>query len=423
MNGPAWGVLRHAPSVQQLVSAIVEGLSNERSILVMIPDGIDGNTLDEWITDALRADGLSVNTISVIWEPDEPLEVLERSYCVTWPDIQAPRTTRTLQTILEANADIPRVLVLTGLHGCVPARIDAWVRFVSEWAAAAHAQTNGHRSRIALCAVVPASYGITAGTGSDTYLETHEWFGAPSQLELCMVVRAACGRRAETLEGVWRATMLPSLAGTDLALIDELWDCILEDIDAIVATLEAYGHRRGWEPEIVERARLLHNGLSVINARPATPPNAWRSLWTMGAADWTPEHGPEAHSSVLALTGDIEQLRHRIWRAQSALLLPYLDQLRLAVCRRLEQRWGKKWIALSKHPNAATQASLEADPLSVEWGHLYHVCRNRDAELLQLAAEARDIRNKIAHYDPVMFPQFRWLYGVVCGAQAERLLG
>lgn len=105
-------------------------------------------------------------------------------------------------------------------------------------------------------------------------------------------------------------------------------------------------------------------------------------------------------------------LRHRLWRAQVALMLPLVDRLRLAVCSWIGQRHEEDWPLLLGAPKDPFEREAVADdPFACQWGHLVEVLRApelRELHALQPTARvARDIRNQLAHQRCVPLADFR----------------
>lgn len=129
----------------------------------------------------------------------------------------------------------------------------------------------------------------------------------------------------------------------------------------------------------------------------------------------TEEHGIEIGSAACAVLGRREELAHRVWRGQSALLLPLLDGLRLHLCSVLSNEYGKAWPTKLGVPlDQSERQALEEDPFTAQWGYLSSLYRNAPAlrgrtQLRALTAQAWEIRNELAHYRPVPFAEFRRL--------------
>ncbi len=211
----------------------------------------------------------------------------------------------------------------------------------------------------------------------------------------------------------WREHMLSSLAGGDLALVEDLWGADL-DLADLLPRLSAFGAERGWTAESLRdwgAEEWTANGLMRRYDEVARPPEAGRTLWAQGALYWTPEYGPELHTAALALLGWREELKHRCWRGQAALLLPMLDDLRLQICADLTRRYDRDWPLMWYRTGAAEEAELTADPFACEWRWLeralsYCPDRQTKGRWLEAARQARLLRNELAHYRPISFTHF-----------------
>ena len=135
--------------------------------------------------------------------------------------------------------------------------------------------------------------------------------------------------------------------------------------------------------------------------------------WAEGMLHYTWEYGLELHSAVLALAQRYDVLRQRLWRGQAALLLPLLDQVRVALCERLTEQHGSEWPLKWGEPlSDEEKAAVRMTPLAAQWGYLDHLLTHTPAgrwepRISPLVSRARTLRNRVAHFQPVSFTDFQ----------------
>lgn len=144
------------------------------------------------------------------------------------------------------------------------------------------------------------------------------------------------------------------------------------------------------------------------------PPVALRKDWAAGRVLGSPEYGLELHPSLLALTGNREGLAQRVWRGQAQMILPVVDSIRMAASQYAIQRHGEKWYeAVGILPQDLDQRErLLGNPLDAELGYLALALRQLRGgperfDWIHRVDTAREVRNSLAHYTMVGFPQFK----------------
>jgi hypothetical protein len=295
---------------------------------------------------------------------------------------------------------LPDTLILYGMEHCSKEQINNWAQSFARWAEAC--RSTGARRSLALVTNARTITGINLPS-PDIRLDYQYWMGIPSVLEfriLCRMMGAG-----NTTDGQWRETMIASLAGSDLSLGEELWEVIADSFDAVVNQLILFARRRGWHE--------MNFSKVWRNWRPS-PPGAELDIFRLlksrnfdllsqGMTVYTPEYGEEIHSSILAVLHRLEEIKHRMWRAQAAILLPQIDDLRRRVCELITQRHGEHWtnvdgqmlcppLEMSKLRQAL---ALNFGNDSWEYRHLY-----------PWVQDTCIIRNKLAHYEPISFAEY-----------------
>ena len=301
--------------------------------MILLPAGIE----PEEIWAALRAElgrrDFTVEEVSLtgVHKERAPVAVLSEALRIAWTP---PDTPRTLGNLL-ATEQLPDVVLVEHLDEVSPRTCQDWVGFLSQWTQASQTRADRGAPSTALCMVVPAVAVLPQPPESSVYLAVHWWWGFPSALEMHMLCRSSSEQDGWEPAGRWREYVLPALTGGDVELATYLWDDLHTNMEGLLRRLCAFAAQRGWTAEML---RTLGAGEAIMTASrdyrrmQHVPPLEIRSLWAHGAIGWTLEYGIELHTAALAVLQRHEALQHRLWRGQTELLLPFIDQIRLALC-------------------------------------------------------------------------------------------
>lgn len=434
MTGPRESQILRTPSVRDLLSTVLEDLLNGRCVVVAVPPAIDTFSIWQQLEHDLTLSHARPRYVSAISEDDvTPITTLSDTLEVVWPSARVPRTAATLYRLLQADPSTPDVIFISSIEQVTPVQVSQWVSLLHDWSDASSSMQLSEQEMISLCFIMPATTIPNGSIRTDAFLTFHDWFGVPSALEMQLIVRASSHRDQMTPRGMWREHLLPSLTGNDFQLSAHLWEAVLLDRAALEAALNSYAYQQRWdtrelrlpEPATHDQQRRWID----LRARPVSLPQEWRTLWQHGAAGWTPEYGLEVSSALLMLIGDNDQITHRLWRAQATLLLPQLDQLRLALCRSLEGWFGPSWATRWCEPlGNEEQSAVHENAMASQWGHITNIIRlardRRDQcqRLAPLAEQARQVRNQIAHYRPITFPVYNSLQQEIARMRTHHLI-
>ena len=411
-------MLMRAPSVQQFLNALLDDLSERRSLLVLLPEGIEAR--DPWYT----LEGHLVRQDFYIEEivlPDLPTEppppaALGNALNVQWPEDSSPRNIANLML----SQDLPEIIHLTGFDEIAESAKRTWGAFLSDWARASKDILDKEASTPpALILFAPGSAFPLPLPESDLCLAIHHWWGFPSALEVQLLCRWENANSEQMPLHRWREHLIPSLVGNDVALAGHLWDQFSLDFAQLLSLLQSYGEQRGWTRQDLQawgveelpptltsnETHLLHN----------SSPRRYH-LWAHGVLNRTPEYGIEIHTAALALLSRTEDLRHRLWRGQTSLLFPLIDNVRLTLCRHLSQQYGQDWPLRWHLPDSEEEIrAVQDSPLACQWGHLAWLLNNcgylrRERRLRDVVQSARWMRNELAHYRPITLSHFEGLW-------------
>ncbi len=392
MTGYLRSCLWDLPSVRQFLRRLGEDLQDGRILWVLLPQGIDPGDFRETLIHHLERNcDLQVEPVDLRPRSD-PFEVLKES--LGW--YGAGKQARVLEDLASYDSG-PRVLFLRFFENLPVEEKNKWVGIVERWASAIKV----HPSRRLLCIVIPAD-ALPDGylPQTDIAVSVRMWWGIPSALEVRLACRLAAGYE-DGPRSLWRESLIPSVAGNDLELGEALWDVVTDSRDttgAILEALVAFAGEKGWnESDAAEACRRWKPPLPGEENRFEVSP-AILPLWVRGWVVYTPEYGGEVHSALLALLGYEREIVHRVWRAQAALLLPFVDSARLIMYDKIHDRWG--WL------------NWQDKGICPELGELENTLRCSalpEPEKQQLVSRVtllREVRNRLAHYHPLSFAEF-----------------
>jgi hypothetical protein len=395
------------PSVRAFLHGISDDIACGQSAIVMTPNGVNDDEVWQRISIRLSHRGQDYETIQVN-ETQKPLDLL---YDVLLRDKPLSNFPHTLEHLLR-EGECPGVIRLSQFEKLPEARRWEWMALIRDWADASHRLSDRGINLCALCVIAPP-YAFDALPHEDTHLVIRRWWGIPSGLETQLLYRLMLNDTSH--KAVWIEYVLPSLAGSDLALLDYLYtgDCI-DSLDSLKQGLLDFAKQCGWtQPDLQQRLPSLQYAKGgVLDTIQLTQVH---TLWRHGLACWTTESGLELNTSALLLLGDDTSVEHRYWRGQARLLLPLLDDFRRKVSRYLTGRFQASWCTADINRQTGVTFVQTDDPSAVEWGELYSrlthhpVLRPVQSLLREPVWLAKKLRNDLAHYQSVTFEEFKRL--------------
>ena len=408
-------VVHSLPSTRTFIRTITDhGDSGVK--IVLLPDNLSREMVGRLIRNRIEAMGLSANSL---FEPGDasPATASARAMNVSWP---LPRTPRTVRNLLRCE-DLPDVFYVHRIG-----RLQEWAGFIQGWAEEYQAQrTSGNYSIPALYVMGKLRDFEFSLPAAAPGLSFHWWWGFPSTLEMRLACRLASAQYGDCdlPTAQWREYVIPGLVGSDVQLAEHMWSRVLDGTDQVISGLVEY-----WESS--EQLNLdcsfdeiLHSVAEVrgSNSLGQEPPEGLRSLWASGGLVYTPEYGLEVHPALLAHGCRRAAVEHMLWRGQAELILPLVNEIRLRVCQDFSTTYGSDW-PVRWVPPIDKQEAEEArnSPLGTELRHINYLLqslgiRNWRHDLYEkrslgsLVLMARNLRNEIAHNNPVSLWDFQGL--------------
>lgn len=395
------------PTVRQLLGRMLDDLRSGRSVLGLLPEGVDPNLLRSDVLNGLEHWDLHLHEVFVPQlDAQMPAAALAHTLGIDWGTSTAPRTLANLLS----QADLPEILLLDGFDELAEEDRRRWLRFMVQWAEVCQGRHStdeeGGKILPALCLLAQASKVPPPPPSTNVLLAVHVWWGIPTTLEMRLLCQLAAAQDSTPLSR-WKESVIPALAGSDLCLGDYLWVQEYSTGAELTDVLRVFAEERGWTKAELEASAM--EGFPREGTRPEgwpLPAPLYQS-WARGMVHWTLERGLERHSAVLAQLDRQEALDHRLWRGQAGLLLPQIDEARLALCAHLNQRYGPDWPYKWEEPELdAEQQAVRDTPFACQWGHLEALLRycpklERERRWSRLARWSRQIRNDLAHYRPI----------------------
>lgn len=402
---------------------MVEGIKQGNSVLGILPKG---NVWSDYLT---RFCCQGIVEMTGLWAEDVLLDPADKSIHLPLSiirqqmDYDAPQGVElpSVQTFLQTT-DLPDLIIISGLERLEAEVQQTWLDFLLLWQEAAHAIKSAEgRNMPCLLLFLPLEVDNLRLPQADTGLLVSWWWSLPTVLEVQLLCRLSEGGEMLELTGneAWREAILAELVGNDLPLLDYLWDYVFEPPKKIIECLAHYARQRGWTQAKLESWGVpsLVQGSGVSRQLLRAPLAAHRSLWAEGLLSRTPERGVEVSLAALVVLKRLDQVKHRLWRAQSRLILPILDEWRLEICAALTQQYGREWVDWGPTPQTEEQKKqreqARLDPLTTEWGALkwalFRQPMPETERFLKQVTWAQKARNILAHYQLVSFETYEQL--------------
>ena len=316
--------------------------------------------LEEELRERLHTGCGAWTSIDASLAASEPVALLRERLC---PDVTALRA-GSMAELADTASFQGRLLWIEKI-----ARSD-WAQWSAALAAYAEACRSVDLSNRTLFIVVLSGGTVAEESPEEVALVRRDFRNVVDTLELFMFALCKLPASIERVEH--RALMahtVSQVARWDCRLAERLLSASLDEALRPDDALRDYAHRRGWT-----------SGTS--------------RCWENGTVDG-PADRPIVHSALLAISGESRLVRQRVWAAQAAVLLPLVNEMRVRLiphCRRcltlpIEIESGR-WVY---------------DPLDLEVGQLARYLDRADIprRLKQHVRWLRDVRNKLAHMEPL----------------------
>lgn len=415
--------LFNLPGARRFLSLMTDALVSRRSVITVLPDGIQLEPLWSKVRSEFWQLDLSYREIdlSQFSPQDLPVIVLRSVFNAELKDSIAITDPYAFIDKLIEEGCLPDIIYINGLDSLEDIPQRNWLKFFEVWAGRSHRLVNVGIRSPALFTIVNGRMCVDKLPVSDLYLSTFWWWGFPSILETYLLCRIGEAEMAWTPENRWRERLLPMLACGDINLINYLWDAIYLPVPELIEKIRNYSSTMDWNEKYEQiwiNNANLYSHLGQIQPGEA-PPKPLQSLWARGWITRTQEYGIELHSVLLAKLRRDDEIRHRIWRGQADILLPVIDNARLEVCKYLTKAKGPQWPLKWHQPKSEEECeAVKITPMAAQLGYLEWLLRCsqhfvNERKWWPLISSAHQIRNEIAHYRPVNLLDFQRFFDEV----------
>lgn len=353
-----------SPGEIRFNSDLEHDLREGRSVLLRLPEGETRELIertrqvfrDDWIDLSASEDGRApLDQLFDEFEPNRTMGVL-----------------KTLSRLYQLDNFRGRVLAI---HFQNDDCWKNWIPFLREFANASRTVEEFYRTRLVLVCIGRNVGGIShvnelllSERSLDGYFGRIDSRLAANQIVLrtnrtaleCQIVESICSELA-----LWDTALAAQLA--ELPVGD-----LFDPLPVLLQLAEELGFRDAAEVPVTE-------GL-------------WRGWFR------TVDQSGEWHSCHLALTGRGDLIRNRVWRAQTASILPFLEGQR------------KQLISIFRNDLRLPHRDREGKVLVTDWddlelGHIFNQFfspASRVSETVRQAVKLlRDVRNLLAHFQPI----------------------
>jgi len=294
---------------------------------------------------------------------------------------------------LIASDAVPDVILLSSFDELDAGRQRNILVLMESWADVCHTAS----IRKSLCLVIDGcNVHAIWETAPSLRIKDKVLAGFPSAIEMQLLCRHQTSGAYISAEEQWRETLIASLSGSDANLAHVLWQHLLEDFSGISKILLDYAAEKSWQKRAL--VKDLDGWYPIpLGVKPSLPKhNRNISLLTRGITVFTPEFGEEIHSAGLALLDRSEELRHRIWRSQSALVAPVSDGLRLKIFSIIRRKLTTD-LAMGDIPEIGELKFLIESLPNHSW---------EKQQFYSIISHTRRVRNKLAHFEIITLREY-----------------
>ncbi len=276
---------------------------------------------------------------------------------------------RDLQSLGREPSILGQVILLT----CsLDTEVGPWLTLLADAQILFRTLPRWDRPRLTLC--MPASSHMSRRPDSELCVRMYAPVSHPHEMRYYIASLANAGASLD-LASELRLECSVQLGLWDLALCEQLMQSSWDELLSPMRLLRDWANSRAWQYE--ESLLSLEDVKSISEG-------------------WSGRHGTNHvwHSSWLALQNQTRQIDRRVWKAQTAIIFPYIEEQRA------------EWIHRIKHllsPPFHTLEGVRSDPFELELGQLifflqpsWHML-NRDQRVR--LEWLRDARHRLAHLE------------------------
>ena len=380
-----------------------------RVTLVLIPHIVSRDMVRRLILNRLSALNLETRELSSLGD-GRPATAVAEALRVSWRSSSDPRDAANLMRC----EGMPSVVYAHRVPNSGAEQSGEWREFIEDWARESGNLADEGETSPGLCVVAKLRDFAFAIPEPRAGLTLLWWWGMSSELETRLACRVAnLEHGGDDSLAIWREHVVPALAAGDPQMAERLWERASKPLDAIMDALSEYADETGLtdcEEDVEDAVRLIGEDARDCGVG-EEPPKSLRKLWASGGLALVQERGAEIHPALLARRGRRDDIANMLWRGQAETLLPMLNEIRMKICIDFTRTFGEGW------PSKWWDNPLpKGGHLGAELGYICGLFNfvgegrghslNEKRRMYPLASLARDLRNKIAHNEPVSFADF-----------------
>jgi hypothetical protein len=401
------------PGINEFIADIIEDCYDRKSVIVVVPPQLNISEIEYLIREKVFQQTIHVEEFILSELPMGalPIDQIAGRFLSDWVLENLPMTIERLLTL----PGLPECIFLYGFNMLEKKDKDLWLDFLNNWNKTPFSGGKWHiQQKPALCLILSGTDFLTCTLDSVPQLSIRYWFGFPSVLELRLLCRFNRNYlSAQDEKARWREYLIPSLAETDVALADKLWERVLEPVEDLINFLSIDAQNKGWNKELLSKWGIydfLKNNEKNMSIGKIC--NSYLLLLANGVICRTPEYGTELHISALAALEEYDRIKTRIWRGQLHLILPMVDNIRLFICDKLTNRQGEGWPLYFPPKEVEEFDRARENPRACQLGHLYYTIKNsskfiEEKKYLDLINITKKIRNELTHYRPINYSDYQ----------------
>lgn len=262
-----------------------------------------------------------------------------------------------------------RVIVLDGMNAKT---WELWRPFLERYAEAA---TSVEAWRRTLFLVSLSGKTCLKTPRKSVLLKSHRWDGYITPLDMQMYAAYLIRNRTfRNLERKLMYALLARLSGWDPTLLDALADSSVSELCSPETLLNTFAARRGWNSGVSDNRE---------------------EAWARGMLQRFDEEDV-LHGCLLDESRAENSVEYRLWHAQTEVLLPVVERERHRIVAR---RRGKLEVPYEAPAGIIDDVrDLELSHILAQMNQYRDRFREPDRELVRML---RDIRNELAHFEPV----------------------
>jgi len=355
------------PGPARFVSNVVTNLREGKNVVLCVPEFVPDGLRTAIRTGVEAIGSFHWTTMPVSDYPsDRPADMLFRRFVPAAP----ADTIRSADNLAHESSFFGKIIWLENI-----ADVDwpRWKEFLTDYAHVC--RSHGELERSVFCTLLVGSVAKDIPR-DDVCLVRCYWRDMISRLDMLLFAyHCLQERRLGRLDRELVVHIVANLAGWDPRLALDLSSAQPCDILRPLPLLRELARKRGW--------LFCSNDLDAID-------------WYRGVHD-TVEGQNFIHT--LALVNDDRhcEIDHRVWRAEVAVMLPFVEERRRELLGHLR--------GVLKLPHKTQTGEIIDNLLDLEIGHICHqlaVNRSRNHESVRRTAQKlRDIRNALSHLEPL----------------------